>query len=103
MFLFWAGLGAALVVNFEFQARRGFDWLGGWWWTVPTSLVVQLSVYHLVRSDLGWIGGVALFGAGTALARIGLSFLVLHEPASPGNILAAAMLLAAVGIKLVWR
>lgn len=99
----WALLGGSLAVNFEFWVRRGGIWWNYWWWAVPTAVLIQLSVYHLMRSNLGWLPAVVLFSGTTAVARIGLTFFVLHEPLSVPNVVAGAMLLGAVAVKLVWR
>lgn len=101
--ILWALLGGGLAVNFEFWARRGMAWTDLWWWAIPSAFLIQLSVWHLVRSDMGWLPSIVLFGAVTAVVRIGLAFLVLHEPVTVPNVVAGAVLVGVVGVRLVWR
>lgn len=99
----WAALAGVTATGMEFLFRRGIDWLGSWWWVLPGALVINYSIYRLLSADYGWMPSIVLFGAMTALLRVGLAFLVLREPLSVGNIAATVVLFLAVGIRLVWR
>ena len=100
---FWAGLGGLTAVGLEFGFRSGVDWWRNLWWIAPTGLLVNFSVYQLLRTDHGWLASIVLFGLTTALLRIFISFIVLHEPVSAGNIVAAAVLATGALVKLLFR
>ena len=101
--MMWGLFGSLLAVNFEFQARRGLGWVDNLWWMIPTAILVQLSVYHLMRSEMGWLPALVLFSGVATTTRIGLAFFVLHEPLNVPNLVAAGMMVVVILIRLLWR
>lgn len=101
--LLWAGVAGCTAVGLEFAFRAGVAWLPNLWWIAPLSLLVNFSVYRLLTGDTGWLFGIVLFGGVTAIARIGLTFLVFHEPVTPGSIIAGVALVVGAGARLFWR
>ena len=103
MYLVWAVGAAMIAVAIEFAARSGVNWLHNLWWIAPASLAINFFIFRLLQTDFGWLPSIVLFGATTAMLRILLAAVVLHEPTTTANIASAVVLIAGVGIKLVWR
>lgn len=101
--LAWAGLAGGLAVFVEFQYRNGLEWWPNLWWLVPLLLLLNFAIYQLLRSDLGWLPSIVIFGAVTAGLRIALTFAVLHEPTTPGNLAAGVLLMLGAALRIFWR
>jgi drug/metabolite transporter (DMT)-like permease len=99
----WALLAGVLAVLLEWQFRRGIDWLHNLWWIAPASLAVNYFIARLLFTDFGWLPSIVLFGATTAVMRIALAFVVMHEPPTPANLIASGLLVGGVFIRLFWR
>ena len=99
----WAAASALASVGLELAYRRGIDFWPNSWWIAPTSLLLTYGIYHTVRSDLGWLGGIVIFGAMTATLRLGLAFTLGHETPSVGSFVSGAVLGLGVLVRLIWR
>ena len=99
----WAVLGGLTAVGLEFAFRSGVEWWRNLWWVAPASLLVNFSIYRLLTTDYGWLSSIVLFGLTTALLRIALTFIILHEPVSVGSVVAAGVLGVGAVVRLFVR
>mgnify|MGYP001598954177 CR=1 FL=1 len=101
--VFWALVASTVVVGLEFGFRHDISWVRNLWWITPAALLVNFAIYKLLQGDIGWMYSMVLFGASTAVGRIGLSFGVLHDPVTVSSVVSAAVLVVGVGVRLVFR
>lgn len=99
----WTAASALTGVGLELAYRRGLAFWPNVWWIAPLSLLLTYGIYQTVRSDLGWLGGIVIFGAMTAALRLSLAFTLGHETPSVGSFVSGVVLGLGVLVRLIWR
>ena len=100
--MLWGVAGGLTAVGLEVLYRKGFGW-GSWQEALlifPFALFVSFCVYRVMNASDSFFFALIWFSLMTTIARVGIGFLYLREPATWTNLIAVAALAIASGARL---
>lgn len=101
MIVLWAALSTVGVLFTEYLFRASGEWR--WEITLPLAALTNFCVFKMLNVSSSWMGAIILFSLMTQVGRLGLGYLVLHEPMTKGLLAGIMLLLAANVVRSVWR
>lgn len=102
----WGLLAASAAVGNEWMVRHwpghSFFWYYGrvGFWSQP---IIALGIYRLMAASPSLVSGVVTFTLCTAMLRVFVQTLLLHEHVGMGNWIAFGLVIAGSLVKAFWR